>query len=91
MFTVKSNRTSYHIDGIPTRTKSTGQDTGTGAVTYYAESTCGALTRGRFSDNFQTDDLAAALAKQQLLARINNRKACLNCSRAAEEVIAQQK
>lgn len=90
VYTVKSNRSSYHIDGIATRTKFAGQDTGTGAVPYFAESVCGALTRGWFQDDFQTEDLAEALAKQQKLAEIYNRKACRNCSKAAEEVLAQQ-
>jgi hypothetical protein len=89
-YTVKSNRSSYHIDGIQTRTNGSGQDTGTGAVPYFAESVCGALTRGRFTDDFVTEDLAAALARQQLLATNYNRKACLNCSKAAESVIAQE-
>jgi hypothetical protein len=88
-YTVKSNRSSYHIDGMPTRSKGLGQDTGKGHVSYFADSTCGALTRGRFQDDFQTEDIAEALAKQQQLARIYNRKACLNCSKAAEEILAE--
>jgi hypothetical protein len=89
-YIVKSNRSSYHIDGIATRTQGTGEDTGTGAVPYFAESVCGALTRGRFQEDFVTEDLAEALKRQQLLASVYNKRACLNCSRAAESVIAQE-
>lgn len=90
MFIVKSNRTSYHIDGLPTRTKGAGQDSGTGAVPYFAESTCGALTRGQFQEDFKTEDLAEAVAKFELLAGVYNRKACKNCAKAAAEILAQQ-
>jgi hypothetical protein len=88
-YTVKSNRSSYHLDGLPTRTRSSGQDTGRGTVAYFAESHCGSLTRGRFQDDFQTDDLAEALAKVELLARINNRNACRMCVYAAKAALAE--
>jgi hypothetical protein len=88
-YTIKSNRSSYHIAGIATRTNHAGEDKGTGAVPYYAESTCGALTRGRFQDDFQTDDLAEAVAKFELLARVYNRKACANCAKAADQALTQ--
>lgn len=90
MFQLKSNRSSYHIDGIAARTQSSGQDTGTGAVPYFAESTCGALTRGRFQIDLESDDLAKVLADAQLKARVYGRKMCKNCEAAAEAVIAQQ-
>lgn len=90
MFTIKYNRSSYHIDGIPTRTKGTGQDTGTGAVPYFAESTCGALTRGQFVEDSPSEDLAETLRMATLRARNNNMKMCKNCTAAAEEILAQQ-
>jgi hypothetical protein len=91
-YTVKSNRTSYHIDGIPTRTNSTGQDNGSGAVPYFAESVCGSLTRGAkygFQIGQQSEDLAEILKAAQLSADIHNMKMCSNCAKAAREVLAQ--
>lgn len=89
-FMIKYNRSSYHIDGIPTRTKGTGQDTGTGAIPYFAESTCGALTRGRFCESTTGDNLADILREATLRAANNNMKMCRNCEKAAQEIIAQQ-
>jgi hypothetical protein len=91
-YTIKSNRTSYHIDGIATRTKSTGQDTGSGAVPYYAESVCGSLTRGAkygFQIGQQGEDLAEILKSAELSAAVHNMKMCSNCAKAAQEVLEQ--
>lgn len=88
MYEVKRNRSSYHIDGIACRTKSTGEDTGRGYVAYYAESACGALTRGRFEIVGKFEDLAEALAKAELGARVYNMKLCRNCEKAAQELLA---
>jgi len=91
-YTVKSNRTSYHIDGIPTRTNSTGEDNGSGAVPYFAESVCGSLTRGAkygFQIGQQSEDLAEILKAAQLSADIHNMKMCSNCAKAAREILAQ--
>lgn len=89
MYEIKSNRSSYHIDGLAPKSKGLGVDNGQGHVSYFAESTCGALTRGRFWTDFQTEDLAEAVAKFELLARVYNRKACANCAKAAKEVLDQ--
>lgn len=92
-YTIKSNRTSYHIDGIPTRTKGTGQDNGSGAVPYYAESVCGSLTRGAkygFQIGEQGEDLAEILKSAELSAAIHNMKMCSNCAKAAQEILDQQ-
>lgn len=88
-YTIKYNRSSYHIDGIATRTKGNGEDTGSGAVPYFAESVCGALTRGRFVEDSPSDDLAATLKLATMRADNNNMKMCKNCEKAANEVLAQ--
>jgi hypothetical protein len=87
MFTIKYNRSTYHIDGIPTRTKSTGGDTGTGAVAYYAETTCGALTRGRLADGGTGEDLAEVLSLAAMRASNRGAKLCKNCEKAANEIL----
>jgi len=87
------NRSSVHIDGISARTQSTGNDTGNGHVAYYAETACGALSRGRFNyRNLEnpTEDMREVLRQAQVNADINGRKVCKTCTKAAEEIIAQQ-
>ena len=90
MFQVKRNRSSFHIDGIAARTQSTGADTGKGSVAYFAETGCGALTRGVFETVGQYDDITEALKAAELKARIANKRVCANCTKAAQELIAQQ-
>lgn len=88
------NKSSIHIDGIATRTKGSGEDTGKGHVAYFAETACGALTRGWFDyrtpEVADADDMAQVLKAAELSARISNRKLCKTCTKAAEEVIAQE-
>jgi len=88
MYEIKGNRTAYHIDGIAARSKGLGVDTGD-RVSYFAESTCGALTRGRFVTSFTSEDIRETVKQFELLARVYNRKACKNCAKAAQEIIDQ--
>ena len=90
MYQVKRNRSSFHIDGMQARTQSTGADNGTGAVAYYAETVCGALTRGAFETVGEYAEIAEALKAADLKARIAGKRVCKNCSKAAEEILAQQ-
>lgn len=82
-YTVKYNRTTNHIDGIAVRTQSTGADDNSGVVGYYAESTCGALTRGWFANGFSSDDLAEVLEE----AGYGDRKLCKRCEKAANQAL----
>jgi hypothetical protein len=87
MFQVKRNASSFHIDGMAARTQSTGADTGKGHVAYFAETTCGALTRGQFQTVGEYGDLGEALKAAELKARIANKKVCKTCATAAAEAI----
>ncbi|MGZ0151903.1 hypothetical protein ACXJJ3_32935 [Kribbella sp. WER1] len=87
------NKSSVHIDGIAARTKSTGEDTGSGHVAYYAETACGALSRGWFDyRNLETptEDMTLVLKQAETSARATGRKLCKTCTKAANEIIAQQ-
>lgn len=87
------NKSSVHIDGISARTQSTGSDLGD-HVAYFAETACGALTRGRFEyrtpEVADADDMAQVLRAAETNAAINRRRMCQNCVKAANEIIAQQ-
>lgn len=87
MYEIKRNRSSFHIAGIGARTQSTGSDNGTGAVAYYAENACGALTRGYFETVGQYEDLAEALKAAELKAAIANKKVCATCTKAANAAL----
>lgn len=93
MIRLAVNRSSVHIDGINARTQGGGNDTGD-HVTYFAETACGALTRGRFEyrtpEVADINDMSQVLMAAELNAAINGRKMCKNCTKAAEEIIAQQ-
>lgn len=86
-YTLKYNRSSYHIAGIDTRTHGLGRDTGNGAVSYYAESSCPSLTRGRFCDGPSFTDLAEAIAAAKVHANAYGMKFCKHCENAAEAAI----
>lgn len=92
-YRIAYNRSSNHIDGIEARTQSTGSDLGD-RVAYYAESACGALTRGSFAYSTpevdDADDMSQVLAATELNAAIGGRKMCKKCAAAAQEIIAQQ-
>jgi hypothetical protein len=79
-YTVKYNRTTNHIDGLDGRTVAThnGEATG-GEVPYYAENSCGSLTRYSFANGFSSDSLADVLDD----ARKGGRKLCKTCEKAA--------
>lgn len=93
MIRLAVNRNSVHIDGINARTQGGGNDTGD-HVTYFAETACGALTRGRFEyrtpEVADINDMSQVLKAAQLNADINGRKLCRNCAKAAQEIIDQQ-
>ena len=82
-YSIKYNRTTNHIAGIECATQGAGNDNG-GAVSYFAESACGSLTRGRLADGKAFEDLAEALAAARIAG---GRKLCKNCEKAALRAI----
>ena len=78
-FTLKYNRTTNHIAGLEVRTQTTGEAKD-GVVGYFAENTCGSLTRSRLATGTSNTDLAELLR----VARIpGSRKLCKTCEKAA--------
>lgn len=83
-YSLKVNRTTVHIAGLEERSTGAGRELN-GAVSYYPESACGALTRGSFSSvGKATDSPAEALRAAQTNAKINRRKVCKHCEKAAQ-------
>lgn len=78
MYTLKSNRTSIHIQGLTERSK--------GSEMNYAQSACASLTRSghRMSAGASFDTPTEALKAARLRARASSRKVCKNCEAAAE-------
>lgn len=88
-YQLKANASSIHIAGIAARTSSTGEAAG-GAVPYFAESACPALTRNwtRLQALGGYDDLSAALQAAETKAGfITGRKVCKTCRAAAKAQI----
>jgi hypothetical protein len=81
-FTVKYNRTSYHIAGITEATK--------GSEFNYALSACAALSRtgSRMAVSGTYEDLEEALAVATKSADVRGVKMCKNCKTAAERMLA---
>lgn len=78
-YTLKTNRTTVHIDGIDEATKASAD-----GMTY-AQSACPVITRSvHLSPRAVGDDIVTALAE----ARADRRNLCKHCEKAAERVIA---
>jgi hypothetical protein len=93
MFTIKANRSTVHIEGIEERTRSLGEDNGSGIVPYYAESACGALTRSghRMQMLGEYEGIERALNSAELATySISGRKVCKTCKAAAEALLKAQ-
>lgn len=91
MFTVKYNRTTNHIDGLTVRTVSTQTDeeiNASGVVDYYAENACPSLTRYRYAQGAQFEDVADALDAARAAG---GRKLCKHCEKAAEAMIEAER
>jgi hypothetical protein len=80
MFTIKYNRTTNHIAGMEVRTTGGGSDQG-GHVSYYAQNTCGSLTRSRLATGASFETLAEAVAAARITG---GRKLCKTCAKAAD-------
>jgi len=86
--TIRYNRTSVHIQGIPEVTTGPMTDTSskTGVVSYYAQSACGGLTRSghRMAVSDTYDNAMDALKGAALKAKSLGLKFCKNCEKAAQ-------
>lgn len=83
---IRYNRSTTHIEGIPACTPGTGEERG-GVVGYYAQSACAGLTRSGYKMAYgdtgfttATEALKAARAN----ASASGRKLCANCEKAAK-------
>jgi hypothetical protein len=79
-FTIKYNRTTNHIAGMEVRTTGGGNEVD-GAITYYAQSTCGSPTRSRLATGASFETLAEAVAAARITG---GRKLCKTCAKAAD-------
>lgn len=90
--TIRYNRSSVHIQGIPEATTAPVADTSskTGVVSYYAQSACGGLTRSghRMAVSDTYDNAADALKGAEMKAKSLGLKLCKNCEKAAKWAIA---
>lgn len=86
-FVIRYNARTFHIQGAPIRTKVTGDgdDNGSGVVGYYAQSACPSLTKAasRMAVGRTFTDLSEALNNTRISARVNGRKLCKHCEKAA--------
>lgn len=93
MYRIRSNRNTVHIEGLPERTRVTGagDDNGSGAIAYYAQSACPALTRSgaRMSVGDAFEDATEAHAAAVLYAAVHNLKVCKRCEGAAHRLAAE--
>lgn len=88
-FTILTNRSSVHIQGLEEATTSSGTEKD-GVVGNYAASTCSALSRhARFERRGTFDDLAEVLKRAQSTAITSNRKLSKNCERRATQLLEQ--
>jgi hypothetical protein len=76
-YTIKYNRTTNHIAGLDIRTA--------GSEMNYSQNACPTLTRSvNFAEGKTSTDLREILKS----AKINGRKVCKHCEKAAEAMIA---
>lgn len=83
-YTIRYNARTVHLEGIAERT--------TGAVSYYAQSACAALTRSgsEMSVGESFDTAREALSTAQASADAMGRKVCKNCEKAAKWAITYE-
>lgn len=95
MLTIKSNRTTYHIDGLTIRTAATNDNedkiAARGYVADCSQNACGALTRSyRFQIGKEFESAAEALKYAETCARAYGRKMCKHCRTAAMAMILDE-
>lgn len=83
MYSIRYNRVTNHIAGIACKTTSDQSDANinqTGVVAYFAENSCGVLTRGRLAQGKSYEALEEAL---EAARTTGGRKVCKTCEKAA--------